>query len=225
MRRRVSDSLGGRRVRGCCKLLPGGPVELSAPATGPAPAPCGRELHSGTRGRRAGGGRRWRRRDRVGCTARGRGGSVGARRSSLGSLGRAQRRRRSVRGSGSAGAWRAGGGGVAAAALTPGCPEWGYRQRGDRPDGDRVRDRNQDANGRHGPPDPRPGHSRVAAPTSAALVPSRGAPGAVRGACPRVGGGRGRGSCGVARPPGFGAQSRRRNLASARVPGLVALPG
>ena len=124
--------------------------------------------------------------------------ALAAGRSSLGSPGRPQRCRRSVRGSGSTGARRAGGGGVAAAALAPVWRARGYRQRRDRPDRHRVRDRDQNAHVRRAPPGPRPADGRVALPASPALVSARSAPGAVRGACPRVGGGRGRGSCGLA---------------------------
>jgi hypothetical protein len=144
-----AQRLGSACAQACprrLQALPGGPVELPAPATDPTTAPCRRKLRSGNRGRRASGGRRWRPRDRPGWTAGARGGSAGDRRSSLGPPGRAQRCRRSVRGSGSTSTWRAGGGGLAAEALTPGWRAWGYRQRRDRPDRDRVHNRDQGAN-------------------------------------------------------------------------------
>jgi len=67
----------------------------------------------------------------------------------------------------------------------------------------------QDAHVRCTPPDLRPPDSRVALPASPALVPARSAPGAVRGARPWAGAGRGRDSCGVARTPGACGQSQR----------------
>jgi hypothetical protein len=99
----------------------------------------------------------------------------------------------------------------------------GFRQHRDHPERHRLCDRDQNAHVRRTPPGPRAGHGRVALLASPALVPRGGVPGAVRGACPRVGGGRGWGSRGVAGPAGAGAQSQRRNVTSAAVPGDVGL--
>jgi hypothetical protein len=86
--------------------------------------------------------------------------------------------------------------------------------------GSRSRSR-PNAHVRRTPPAPRPPDGRVATPISAALVPSRRVAGVVRGARPWGRACCGRGSRGVARPPGAGAQGRRRNLTPATVPGLA----
>ena len=92
---------------------------------------------------------------------------------------------------------------------------WGGRgmssaSRSPRP-GSRTRSRSKRARSRR-PPGPCPGGGRVGLPASAALVPSRSAPGAVRGARRRSRARRGRGARGVGGPPGAGAQSPRGNL-------------
>ena len=183
-----------RWLRACLGVL----VELSAPSTGSASAP--RRSKIGGRDHRwcAGGNRRRHPSNGAGRIAAGRDGGPGGGRPSLDPAGRSQRCRRSVRRSGPTGARRAGGGGVAGPALAPVGPSRGCRQRRDRPDWHRVCDRDQNAHVRRPPPGPRPADGRVALPASPALVSARSAPGAVRGACPRVGGGRGRGSRGVA---------------------------
>ncbi len=183
-----------RRLRACLGVLD----ELSAPPTGSASAPRRGEMRSRDHRWCAGGNRCRHPSNGAGRIAAGRDGGSGGGRSSLDSAGRSQRCRRSVRASGPTGARRPGGGGVAGAALAPVGPARGCRQRGDRPDWHRVCDRDQNAHVRRAPPGPRPTDGRVALPESPALVSARSAPGAVRGACPRVGGGRGRGSCGLA---------------------------
>ena len=183
-----------RRLRACLGVL----VELSAPPTGSASAPRRGKMRGCDRRWCAGGNRCRHSSNGAGRIAAGRDGGSGDGRSSLDSAGRSQRCRRSVRGSGPTGARRAGGGGVAGAALAPVGPARGYRQRRDCPDRPRVRNRDQVAHVRCTPPGPRPADRRVALPASAALVPARSAPGAVRGASPRVGRDRGRGSRRVA---------------------------
>ena len=183
-----------RRLRACLGVL----VELSAPPTGSASAPRRGKMRGRDHCWCAGGNRCRHPSNGAGRIAAGRDGGSGGGRSSLDSAGRSQRCRRSVRGSGPTGSRRAGGGGVAGPALAPVGPARGCRQRRDRPDWHRVCDRDQVAHVRCAPPGPRPSDGRVALPASPALVSARSAPGAVRGACPRVGGGRGRGSCGLA---------------------------
>ena len=190
----VLRRLSPRRLRVCLGVL----VELSAPPTGSASAPRRGKMRGRDHRWCAGGNRCRHPSNGAGRIAAGRDGGSGGGHSSLDSAGRSQRCRRSVRGSGPTGARRAGGGGVAGAALAPVGPARGCRQRRDRPDWHRVCDRVQDAHVRCAPPGPRPADGRVALPASPALVSARSAPGAVRGACPRVGGGRGRGSCGLA---------------------------
>ena len=183
-----------RRLRACLGVL----VELSAPSTGSASAPRRGKMRGRDHRWCAGGNRCRHPSDGAGRIAAGRDGGSGGGRSSLDSAGRSQRCRRSVRGSGPTGARRAGGGGVAGPALAPVWRARGCRQRRDRPDWHRVRDRDQNAHVRCAPPGPCPTDGRVALPASAALVPARSAPGAVRGASPRVGRDRGRGSRRVA---------------------------
>ena len=206
-----------RRLRACLSVL----VELSAPSTGSASAPRRRKMRGRDHRWCAGGNRCRLPSTGAGRTAPGRDGGSGGGRSSLDAAGRSQWRRRSVRGSGPTGARRTGGGGVAGPALAPVGPSRGCRQRRGRPDWHRVCDRDQNAHVRCVPPGARPGDGRVALPATPALVLARSAPGALRGPCPRVGGGRGRGSRGLARSPGFGSHGRRGNLTAARVPGDV----
>ena len=173
-------------VRGGVQAWAGVRVELSPPSAGPATASGRRKRLGSDRRRRAGRDRRGRWSDRPGRAAGASDGRAVARRSSLGPPGRPQPRRRPVRGRGSPSARRAGGGGVEAAALAPVWRARRYRQRRDRPDRPRVRDRVQDAHVRPTPPGPRPADGGVALSASAALVPTRSAPGAVRGPRPRV---------------------------------------
>ena len=179
-----------RRLRACSGVL----VELSAPPTGSASAPRRGKMRGCDRRWCAGGNRCRHPRNGTGRIAAGRDGGSGGGRSSLDSAGRSQRCRRSVRGSGPTGARRAGGGGVAGAALAP----WG--RPGDidsvaiAPTGLAFAIETKSRTFRCTPPGPRAADRRVALPASAALVPARSAPGAVRGASPRVGRDRGRGS-------------------------------
>jgi hypothetical protein len=133
----VLASFGQPSVRGSCELL-GAPTELPAPPAVPALAPGGRKWRGGSQRERACGCGCLPRRDRRGGDAPTGDGRTPDRSPPMGASGRAQPGRRSVRRSGSTRAQWAGGGGVAAASLARVGRARGYRQRGGRPDRDRV---------------------------------------------------------------------------------------